>query len=137
MDPGRLLPLLLTLAACGAAAEPAPTVAIAAAAPPTAAPEERPPAARPAPRPAVAKAKDAKDAGEGPCTGTGVPECDDYFRVVEDCVSRQAALGPAMRAATTSNCAAWRQAAATPAGRSALAAACKAGRDALASACPP
>ena len=112
--------LILALGACQKEAPPPPAAQPAAAQP--AAPT-RPPTVTPAP---AATPMVAADAPIPVVQNIGVPECDDYLRKYETCISSK--VPDAARAAfhhgleQTRN--AWRTAAASPSGKSALVTAC-------------
>ncbi len=74
---------------------------------------------------------DKKAAGGG--GDIGVPECDDYIKKMEACLGKVPAEAKgAMESAFKHSRDAWKQAAATPAGKEGLKTACKAAADAMA-----
>lgn len=67
----------------------------------------------------------------------GVKECDDYIAKYSKCLDKMPAESKAaMDSAFKQSKDAWKQAAATEAGKQSLATACKAAADAIASTCP-
>jgi len=102
------------------------------------APPAAPPAAAPAPAaapPAAAPAAPAADTAAAPAAGgeIGVAECDDYLKKMEACMGKMpAATKTAMEQGFKASKDAWKQAAATPAGKDSLKTACKAAADAMA-----
>lgn len=112
---------VLALAACQKQPEPAkpaaPAPAATPATPPAAAPATPPPAAAPAPATA---------------DSIGVPECDNYITKYMACVSGKVpeASRAQLQASLDQMREAWKQAAATDAGKASLAQACTAANDA-------
>jgi hypothetical protein len=68
--------------------------------------------------------------GGGGGDSIGVKECDDYIKMWNDCY-KDPATKSAMKSGLDQMTAAWKQAAATPAGKSGLATGCKAALDAF------
>jgi hypothetical protein len=93
--------------------------------------------AAPAPAPSAAPAAPAPAAPAAPAAGggggdIGVAECDDYIKKMEGCLGKMpAASKAAMEQGFKASKDAWKQAAATPAGKEGLKTACKAAADAL------
>ncbi|HVY45588.1 MAG TPA: hypothetical protein VHB21_06895 [Minicystis sp.] len=77
------------------------------------------------------KAASASGSGDS----IGVAECDEYFKKVEECFGKNPAVKAAMADSVKQNKAAWKQAAATPAGKEGLKTSCKMAVDALAQSC--
>ena len=89
---------------------------------------------------ALAFGCDKKEGGEagksgGSSDSIGVAECDDYFKKVEECMSKNAAMKAAMEPSMKQNRDAWKQAASTPQGKESLKTSCKAAADAVAQSC--
>jgi hypothetical protein len=79
------------------------------------------------------KAAASAEKGGGGGGGIGVPECDDYLKKMEACLGKMPAEAKAAsEAAFKQSRDAWKQTAATPAGKDGLKVACKAANDALA-----
>ena len=104
-----LLSLTVVLAvACGEAPKPAP-------------------AATPAPAPAATVAAPATTAAAPVAAEVGVPECDDFLTKYQACVESKVpeAARAGLKASIETTKGAWKQAAATPEGKTGLVAACK------------
>lgn len=119
---------VLALSACEKQAEPAKPAAPAAAAPATA------PATTTTPPPAAPAATTAAPAAAAPVAADsiGVPECDNYISKYLACVSGKVpeASRAQLQASLDQMRTAWKQAAATDAGKASLAQACSAANDA-------
>jgi hypothetical protein len=68
--------------------------------------------------------------------GTGVAECDAYFKANEACLAKNPGLKTALENAAKANREAWVKAAATPAGKASLKVSCKDATEALKPTCP-
>ena len=87
-----------------------------------------------APTAAAATAAAAAPAAAAAGSDIGVVECDDYLKKMEACLGKMpAASKAAMEQGFKASKDAWKQAAATPAGKEGLKTACKAASDAMAS----
>jgi hypothetical protein len=78
----------------------------------------------------------AADSKAGGGDSIGVAECDDYFKALDNCVSKNPAMKAAMEQSRKTNRDAWKQAASTPQGKEGLKTGCKAATDALKQSCP-
>jgi hypothetical protein len=79
----------------------------------------------------------AATAGGGGGGEIGVKECDEYITKYSACLGKMPAESKAaMEGAFTQMKTAWKQAAATPAGKEGLVAGCKAATDAIKATCP-
>jgi hypothetical protein len=89
--------------------------------------------AKPADKPADTAAKPADTAA--PSGGIGVAECDEYIKKMSECSTKMApeAAGPMKESMATME-KAWKDAASTPEGKTALASGCKQALDAAKSA---